>query len=235
MFNFFRRLISREVNKFQKRSFSQCGEDLIVEFIFRELKIDHPVYLDVGAHHPYYLSNTALMYLNGCKGISVEPDPDLFKVIQRARPLETSLNAGVGLEGNTLADFYVMNFSTLNTFSKIEAERYAEYPDKFIKEIIRIPLLSLSDIIRSHLGNNAPNFLTIDVEGMDLAIIQSFDFSKWRPEVLCVETLSYTEDNSEVKLTDTIRHLESQGYLLYADTYVNSIFVDRLPWTKRGD
>lgn len=221
-------------SRFSKKSFSQCGEDLIMEFIFRELKIERPVYLDVGAHHPYYLSNTALMYLKGCKGISIEPDPDLFKVIQRERPNEIALNVGVGSGESITADFYVMNVSTLNTFSKAEAERYAEYPDKSIKAVIQIPLLSLSSVITKHLGNKAPNFISIDVEGMDLAIVQSFDFTKWKPEVFCVETLSYTEDASEVKLTAVIEFLQSKGYFLYADTYINSIFVDRSKWARRG-
>ena len=47
-------------NKFLKNSYSQCGEDLIVEFILNGLKIKHPTYMDIGAHHPFYLSNTAL-------------------------------------------------------------------------------------------------------------------------------------------------------------------------------
>jgi hypothetical protein len=39
-------------------SFSQSGEDLIVKFIFDILKIKKPTYIDIGAHHSSYLSNT---------------------------------------------------------------------------------------------------------------------------------------------------------------------------------
>jgi hypothetical protein len=67
------------VNKFKKTSYSQSGEDVIVKFIFDCIGISKPTYLDVGAHHPYYISNTALFYESGSIGINIEPDPLLFK------------------------------------------------------------------------------------------------------------------------------------------------------------
>ena len=162
----------KEVNK--KVSYSQCGEDLIIDFIFTTLKIESPTYLDLGAHHPYYLSNTAFFYLKNSFGVSVEPDPDLFKLIKNERPNEISLNVGVGIEGSEVADFYIMNIPTLNTFSKSEAERYASYPGKSIKEVIKLPLLTVNQIIQSNFKGKAPNFVSLDVEGMDFEIVNSF-------------------------------------------------------------
>ena len=60
------------------KSYSQSGEDLIIRFIFESLKILKPNYLDIGAFKPFELSNTALFYENGCTGVLVEPNPDLF-------------------------------------------------------------------------------------------------------------------------------------------------------------
>lgn len=59
---------------FKKISYSQCGEDLIVSFIFNRLGILNPNYIDIGAHHPYKLSNTAFFYESGSRGINIEPD-----------------------------------------------------------------------------------------------------------------------------------------------------------------
>ena len=220
-----------EVNK--KVSYSQCGEDLIIDFIFTTLKIESPTYLDLGAHHPYYLSNTAFFYLKNSFGVSVEPDPDLFKLIKNERPNEISLNVGVGIEGSEVADFYIMNIPTLNTFSKSEAERYASYPGKSIKEVIKLPLLTVNQIIQSNFKGKAPNFVSLDVEGMDFEIVNSFEFDKYRPEVFCIETLTYTEDNTERKLNNIIEYMLNKDYFLYADTYINSIFVDKKKWSKR--
>ena len=223
----------KNTSEFQKVSYSQCGEDIIVDFILGQLKLKDPSYLDIGAHHPYYLSNTAWFYARGWRGVSVEPDPQLFAVIKKERPKESTLNVGVGETSGGKADFYVMNVPSLNTMSKSEAERYAAYPGKSIKEVIQIPILSVNDIITKYLGGNSPNFVSLDVEGMDLAIIRSFDFSKYRPEVFCIETLSYTENNTEEKQKDIIDYVESQGYFLYADTYINSIFVEKEKWKAR--
>ena len=221
----------KEINK--KVSYSQCGEDLIIDFIFTTLKIESPTYLDLGAHHPYYLSNTAFFYLKNSFGVSVEPDPDLFKLIKNERPNEISLNVGVGIEGSEVADFYIMNIPTLNTFSKSEAERYASYPGKSIKEIIMLPLLTVNQIIQSNFKGKTPNFVSLDVEGMDFEIVNSFEFDKYRPEVFCIETLTYTEDNTERKLNNIIEYMLNKDYFLYADTYINSIFVDKKKWGKR--
>lgn len=222
-----------EKNRYKKISYSQCGEDLIIDFIFGVFKIEKPSYLDIGAHHPYYLSNTAFFYSKNCKGVSVEPDPALFKVIKKERPRETSLNVGVGLSSGESADFYIMNIPTLNTFSKSEAERYAAYPGKSIARVVKLPLLTVNEIIEKNFEKSGPNFVSIDVEGMDLDIVKSFDFKKYRPEVFCIETLTYTEDNSEKKLQDIIDYMLGQGYFVYADTYINTVFVEAAKWKNR--
>ncbi len=220
-------------NIYYKKTFSQCGEDIIIDFIFQQFKVKNPIYIDIGAHHPYYLSNTAFFYNKGCLGINVEPDPQLFELIKKERPNDICLNVGVGEKSGTTANFYIMSESTLNTFSKEEADRYASYGNKSIKEIINIPLLTVNDIIATYLKNQIPNFISLDVEGMDFLIIKSFDFIKYRPEVLCIETLSYTENNTEEKLKDIINYVESKGYFLYADTFINSIFVEKEKWKNR--
>jgi hypothetical protein len=78
-----RRIANRFINRcvnwtkkgHRKVSYSQCGEDIIINFILTCLKIDKPTYMDIGAHHPFRFSNTALFYEAGCHGINIEPDP----------------------------------------------------------------------------------------------------------------------------------------------------------------
>ncbi|MEI7466364.1 MAG: hypothetical protein WCJ87_13545, partial [Burkholderiales bacterium] len=54
-----------------------------------------------------------------------------------------------------------------------------------------------------------------------------------RPPLFCVETLTYIEDGSERLLTEIIDFMRSQDYFDYADTYVNTIFIDRAAWARR--
>lgn len=225
------RQLQRNHSKNFKSSYSQCGEDLVLQQLFMVLGISKVSYLDVGAHHPTYLSNTYLFYENGGKGVCVEPDPYLFKAFGKKRPRDTHLNCGVGIVSGE-ADFFVMSTSTLNTFSKEEAERYQSYGQQRIMKTIRIQLETINEIIRQNF-EKSPNLISLDVEGLDYLILQNFDFKKYRPEVFCLETLSYTEDKSERKLTEIIELMHANGYLTYADTYINTIFVDANVWNNR--
>lgn len=212
-----------------KNSYSQCGEDLLVDFILEHFRKTAPSYLDIGAHHPVYISNTYLFYRKGGRGVCIEPDPVLFKEFGRWRNRDICLNVGVGASEEVSADFYVMSSKSLNTFSKAEAERYTGYGTQKIEEIVTIPMVPINWVLEEYFPV-PPDFVSLDVEGMDLEILSAFDFSRFRPKVFCVETLTYTEDRTEKKCTDTILFMEEKGYFPYADTYVNTIFVDQKEW-----
>jgi FkbM family methyltransferase len=215
-------------------SFSQSGEDAIVDFIFRALGIINPTYLDIGANEPKRFSNTFLFYLKGSRGVLVEPDPDLCRNLLKERPGDKCLQVGVAAIEEAARPFFVMSTPTLNTFSESEAKRYEETGLHKIMRIENIPVLSVERIVNENFNGATPDFLTLDVEGLDLEIIKSIDFSKHRPTVICVETITFSEDRSEEKLHETIELIESSGYMVYADTYINTIFVDRKKWQSRA-
>jgi hypothetical protein len=87
----------------------------------------------------------------------------------------------------------------------------------------KVPLLEINSIIQQHF-QSCPNFISLDVEGLDLPILQSFDFNKYRPEVFCVETISFSLNNKGVKIKETIDFMHGKGYITYADTHINTIF-----------
>jgi FkbM family methyltransferase len=219
---------------YHKSSYSQTGEDVIVDFIFEQLKINKPTFLDIGAHHPFYINNTFLFYKKGFYGVNIEPDPLLIRAFEKYRPNDKNLNIGIGfLDDTQEADFYLMSVKTLNTFLKEEAQKYQSSGAHKIEEVIKVPLVSCNKIIELYFGATAPNFVSIDVEGLDFEIIKSFDFKKFRPEIFCIETLTYSENNSEKKLNNIINYVCSKDYMIFADTYINTIFVDKVSWQKR--
>lgn len=57
--------------------YSQCGEDKIVDLLFKKLSITNPSWLDIGAGDPSVLSNTAMFYEMGLRGVNIEPNPVL--------------------------------------------------------------------------------------------------------------------------------------------------------------
>lgn len=217
---------------YEKKSFSQCGEDIIINHIFQQLNIEKPSYIDIGAHHPYYLNNTAFFYLKGSKGINIEPDPTLFLEFKKDRVNDINLNIGIGLK-NAESEFYVMSESTLNTFVKAEADNaIKEHPSYFIKEVKLLQIKSLQFVLDTYNQGNFPDFLTLDVEGLDEQIISSINFELLRPKVICVETISFSYSGNGVKNKKIIELLESKGYMVYADTNINTIFVDAKIWKR---
>jgi hypothetical protein len=78
-----------------KRSYSQCGEDMIVEYIFRLRAVERPSYIDIGANHPFALSNTARFYERGCRGVNIDPNPAAMLLFDEHRNGDVNLNVGI--------------------------------------------------------------------------------------------------------------------------------------------
>ncbi len=210
-----------------QESYSQCGEDVNVHFNFKflkPLKNSKITYMDVGAHHPVEINNTFYFYKMGFRGVLIEPNGAYCKMLRRARPEDATLEAGIGISAATEADYYLMNASALNTFSKEHAERIeSETEGRFkIEEVRKIPLLNINDVMEKHF-KGAPAFVSIDTEGLDLEILRTVDFTKYRPKVFCVETLitNTTEVRSEIA-----EYIESQNYTARGGSIVNTIFLD---------
>ena len=212
-----------------RTSYAQYGEDIIISGVFSRLGLQQITYLDIGAHHSRFLSNTYFFYRAGGHGVCVEPNPELFAEIRSQRVRDICLNVGVGFDGAKEAEFYMMNSALLSTFSKEDAEQLQMYQGHTLKKVIKLPLEPINDIIAKHF-KKAPTLISIDVEGLDLAILTSLDFTCFRPVVLCVETIVYTPGREIEKRNDIIDFLAAKNYFVYADTSCNSIFVDRDKW-----
>lgn len=225
-------IVKQRQNKYRKSSYSQCGEDLIVRYIFNQIGVAHPSYMDIGAHHPYYLSNTALFYEGGSRGMNIEPDPTLIQDFIQHRNEDINLNIGISDRPSEL-DFYIINNPVLNTFSREEAENYHKEGDYHIVDKKKVVVDTIQNILARHRNGKCPEFLSIDAEGVDEIVLKSLDFANNFPIVICVETISFSNKGKGEKNHDLIEFIRSKGYILYADTYINSIFVRKERWEKQ--
>lgn len=213
-----------------ERSYAQSGEDMIAGFLFRAiLGIPRPTYLDIGAHHPTHLSNTYHLYRTGCRGVCVEPDPVLAAGIARARPRDVVLDVGVGVDGRDAADLHVFDDRGFNTFSAEVSGQMVGRDGQRVREVIRVKLVPVNDILARHF-DPWPNFVSIDTEGLDLEILRAIDFRRFRPEVFCVETLTST---TWLKIPEVGQFMASVGYEVYADTNLNTLFVESDTFKRR--
>lgn len=222
----------RKLHKDSRSSFSQAGEDLLIRFAFRFLNVTDSTYLDIGAHHPTHLSNTFKFYQNGSHGVCIEPNPSLAKFFKKIRPRDTVLEIAIGTtRGETL--LHVISDNALSTTSPVQAEYFSGTSKYFVAKEIRVPTRTVMNIIEEYFPTIPPNLVSLDIEGMDLEVLKSFDFTKCRPPVFCVETLTYDETKAIHKIPEIIEYMTSQGYFVFADTYLNTIFVDKQHWDAR--
>ena len=109
-------LLASELHLFNKKSYSQAGEDAILMYIFVMLGVplSQCTYLDLGANHPCDMSNTWFFYQQGARGILVDANPKLAEELRQARPEDRVINACVGpVSGETL-DFHVLSADGLS-------------------------------------------------------------------------------------------------------------------------
>ena len=209
-----------------RESYSQAGEDMIIDYIFKAKGIAQPSYMDIGANDPFAISNTAFFYKKGCRGINIEPNPVLFKKIQDNRPGDINLNVGIGSDKGEL-DFYILDADTMSTFSKSNAEELCDKYSFSIKDVLKIQVESINAISDDYFGGKFPDFISLDTEGLDLQILTSMDLKREGAYVICAETIEYAENFEGKKETELINYLVQNDYIVYADTYINTVFVKR--------
>jgi FkbM family methyltransferase len=205
--------------QYARLSFSQQGEDIVLYHLLHDaMKIEKPSYVDIGAADPVESSNTYLLHWNGGHGVLVEPNPMHQERLRRLRPHDVVVQAGVGVTEAEEADYYVMRGNpALNTFSPEDvATRRKQANGEVVEKVIRMPLVPVNKLIATYLGS-APDLLSIDVEGWDLAILRTLDFEKYRPAVIVAESLP---------AGDIPVFLASKGYVLRGASMYNAIFAD---------
>ncbi len=210
------------------KSYSQAGEDAIVSYILNVLGEKKGCsYLDIGCNRYNELNNTYYFYKRGIRGVLVDANPQFIKEIQENRPEDIVLNVGVGIKSGEKLTFYVMNGDGLSSFNKESIDAaMKETAWLKIEQEIEVPILTINEIYKKYfLG--APSIVSIDVEGDELAILESIDMKKYRPLIYIIETIEYREkldlDNKRIDIVD---FMQSKGYREYAFTGINSIFVD---------
>jgi FkbM family methyltransferase len=209
-----------------KTSFSQSGEDAIVRFLFNSFGKKSIEYLDLGTNTPDLGNNTYYFYKNGGKGVCVEADINLINKIKSIRSRDVVINAGVSVSENKFATFYLLSESALNTFNEEEAIQRSKSGKYQIINKIQVPLKKINDIIIENFVKY-PDFLSIDIEGLDFEVLSTLNFDVYPIPVICVETCCYSESYKKIKDNRIIDLMLSNGYMIYADTYINTIFVNK--------
>lgn len=189
-----------------KTSFSKSGEDIQ---LWQLIKKNKGTYIDIGGHHPIFANNTYFFYLRGWRGLIIEPNPIFKQLYQKFRNEDDLYTGGVAdLDG--LLDYYEFEGSERNTFSDNHLRAFDLR--KSIKSSKKLPVKSLRTLCSEFFTNGTSiDFISIDVEGMELEVIQGNDWLNFRPKYILLESHQPIEKEFDSEIT---KFLNVQDYQL---------------------
>ena len=214
---------------FYSKSYSQEGEDMVLKRIFGSNSIGW--YIDVGAHHPMRFSNTYYFYKQGWQGINIDAMPNIMGEFKKYRPKDINIHAAIS-ENNETLNYYKFTDHAFNTLDdKVGRERENRKKDQFLGKETMITK-RLDEILEEHLPEGKSiDFLSIDVEGLDLSVLNSNNFDKYRPKIILAEVSRKTIN--EIIDDQVYTFLTSKGYKLFSKTVNTLFFIEESYMQKR--
>lgn len=186
--------------------------DDFFELCFSRVNPDGFFFVQVGANDgktndPLYAHVTK----RGLSGLAVEPQPDVFELLRKnyaPYPGVRCVQAAVAAHTGTLP-FYTVRDSvkTRENFSRVTG--IASFDEAVFRKTVRakLPLgadvdafiqatpveaLSFRDLFGRH-GVTRVDLLQLDCEGYDYEILKTFDFGRYAPGVINLESLHFSD------------------------------------------
>jgi FkbM family methyltransferase len=199
-------------------SLSQFGEDKFLEAYF--FNQQSGFYVDIGGFHPYMYSNTYLFYRKGWRGIVVEPNPDNIAAFQRARPRDIILQLAISKQEGTAS------FSKQGACSGIDDETHVYKDDARRESKIAVKTRPLAAVLEENLPKNtAIDFMSVDCEGHDRMVLESNDWSRFRPRVILCE------EHQARPGSPLDEYMASQGYAYYCHLHLTKVYLEKMEWS----
>jgi FkbM family methyltransferase len=201
--------------------YTQYGEESVLKAFFKTLT--HGTVVDVGAADGVRYSNSRYLIESlGWAAVLVEPHPTYFTELSKLYENNSSvtiINKAVYSEEGDMP-FYVYGrdehaqVSTLsenfkNKVTKVHGDKYEQTPTM-------VKVIKLSQVLE---GLKEVEFLSVDCEGVDMEVLLSNDWEKYRPSLICVE-------HSMPKPT-LHEFMASVGYKFLTETEGNSFFCEK--------
>lgn len=221
--NFIFHKLSKGKYEFLNMSYAQEGEDLFIKRYFGNKK--KGFFVDVGAHHPIRFSNTYLFYKSGWRGINIDAMPNSMTAFNKVRPEDTNLEIGIS-ETEGQLDFYIFNEPALNTFSQEVAKSKEGLKNYKIIDTKAVKTYPLSIVLDKHIDSHQEiDFMSIDVEGLDLLVLQSNNWKKYQPKLILIEDTDRL-NLLEIEKLPITKFLLAHNYSPIARTF-NTLFFER--------
>lgn len=191
------------------RFYAQHGEDVVAWHALGESPGPR-FFVEVGVIDGRRYSNTLAFEERGWRGVCVEAHPDYVELARRNRAASTVVHAAAGNRSAAAVPFHAEPRGALSSLEprdpRLMAEKYGGFFQGF--RVVDVPLRTLDAILEEAGAPTGIELVSIDVEGTELAVLEGFDLSRWRPRVVIAEA------NDPTRATALRAHLEAAGYSL---------------------
>ncbi len=223
-FGWLTRYLIRAVDPWARLSYAQEGEDVLLDRLLA--KQEKGFYVDVGAHHPKRFSNTHYFYMRGWRGINIEPNPAVHDLFRKMRSRDVNLQLGISDQPSELL-YYEFDDPALNTFdAQLVCDRETSTPYRVIATR-RIKVEPLASVLAAHMPSCQPiDFLSVDVEGLDLNVLRSNDWERFRPRCVVSEVINADLGSAVLTSNPLVSYMLAQRYHLVAKTCNSWLFLD---------
>jgi FkbM family methyltransferase len=209
-----------------EKYYSQFGQDIFaLKNIFKNK--NKGFFVDVGANDPVIGNNTYLLELNGWNGLAIEPQLSLREKWPSVRKTKC-LNYVVGPENKEIT--FIEGDKDEHGLSGVEG--FNKCSNKCNK--ISVQQKSLTDILSENSITNV-DYLSIDVEGYELNVLKSIDFSKLNITLIDIENDIGFKNipfigkmlGSEFGDNKPRKFLEKKGYKYIARIFCDDFFIKK--------
>jgi FkbM family methyltransferase len=144
-------------------------------------------YIDIGAGHPVADNVSCWFYLQGWRGLIVEPQAALVELYGAVRPRDIAEGCLVG-DRQGEVDFHIVD--RLHGFSTMRPEVARQVQTLGVRSQVKtLPITTLAALCERHQIGRI-DFLKIDVEGAEFEVLMGADWQRWRPRVVLLEALA---------------------------------------------
>jgi FkbM family methyltransferase len=201
--------------------FSQEGEDILLARLFADQATGY--YVDIGSHHPRRFSNSYWAYQRGWRGINIDAAPGSSIAFNRVRPRDTNIEACIA-ETDGRVEFFLFRETALNTSGWARKDAMELATGSKGRRVL-VSAKRLEDLLYNHMpeGDSVIDFMSIDVEGSEMAVLRSNDWVRYRPRVIVIEVLGKVLDNVDESVE--VRFLREHGYVPVSMLYHSVVLI----------
>ena len=151
--------------------------------------------------------------------------PNSMCLFNKIRPRDINIEIPISDKKQKLK-YYMFNEPALNTFSKEIAEKRADKNDYKIISEKEMETSTLEEIFKKYLPYSQEiDFMSIDVEGLDLQVLKSNNWKQFRPKFVLVEILG--SSIKDIANSKEYKYLSEFEYEIFAKT-VNTVIFRRV-------